>query len=66
MFWHGSYYADLTLPFGLRSVPGIFNRLGDLFDWTLMNNYNVFHLLHNLEDYFTWAPSNSDTCATRL
>ena len=27
MFWHGCYYVDLTLPFGLRSAPAIFNTL---------------------------------------
>ena len=66
MFWHGSYYVDLTLPFGLRSAPGIFNSLADLFHWILTHNYNVLDLLHYLDDYFTLGPPNSDTCATRL
>jgi hypothetical protein len=31
MFWQGGYYVDLALPFGLRSAPGIFNSVADLF-----------------------------------
>ena len=66
MFWQGKYYVDLALPFGLRSAPGIFNTLADVFHWILVNNYNVLDLLHYLDDYFTLGPPNSDLCATRL
>ena len=31
-----------------------------------MNNYNIFDLLHYLDDYVTLGLPNSDTCATRL
>jgi hypothetical protein len=33
MFWQSGFYVDLALPFGLRSAPGIFNSLADLFHW---------------------------------
>ena len=66
MFWHGCYYIDLTLPFGLRSAPAIFNTVADLFHWCLINNWNVIDLLHYLDDYFTLAPPNSTICASCL
>jgi len=30
MKWRNSYYVDLTLPFGLRSAPFIFNAIADM------------------------------------
>ena len=66
MFWQSGFYVDLALPFGLRSAPGIFNSLADLFHWCLVNNWNVCELLHYLDDYFTLGPPNSDICASRL
>ena len=33
MKWRNKYFVDLALPFGLRSAPGIFNTLADLFEW---------------------------------
>ncbi len=65
MVWQGGY-VDLALPFGLRSAPGIFNSVADLFHWCLVNNWNVLDLLHYLDDYFTLGPPNSDKCALRL
>ena len=66
MLWQSGFYVDLALPFGLRSAPGIFNSLADLFHWCLVNNWNVHELLHYLDDYFTLGPPNSDICASRL
>ncbi len=66
MFWQGSYYVDLALPFGLRSAPGIFNSVADLFQWCLVYNWDVHELLHYLDDYFTLGPPASNICAKRL
>ena len=66
MFWHGCYYIDLTLPFGLRSAPAIFNTVADLFHWCLVNNWNVIDLLHYLDEYFTLEPPNSILFARRV
>ena len=66
MFWQNCFYIDLTLPFGLRSAPAIFNTVADLFHWCLMNNWNVLDLLHYLDDYFTLGPPATDICASRL
>ena len=66
MFWRDCYYIDLTLSFGLRSAPAIFNTVADSFHWCAVNNWNVPDLLHYLDDYFTLGPSNSNICASRL
>ena len=58
MFWRDCYYIDLTLPFGLRSAPAIFDTVADSFHWCVVNNWNVPDLLHYLDDYFTLGPPN--------
>ena len=66
MSWQDGYYLDLVSPFGLRSVPVIFNSLADLFHWCLVNNWNVLDLLHYLNYYFTLGPppppANKSSC----
>lgn len=66
MHWKGKYYVDLALPFGLRSAPGIFNNVADLFEWMLIHNWSVEDLLHYLDDYFTLGAAGTDICAKRL
>ena len=66
MFWHGCYYIDLSLPFGLRSAPAIFNTVADLFHWCLVNNWNIIDLLHYLDYYFTLGPPNSTIWVSHL
>ena len=53
MRWRDKFYVDLALPFGLRSAPGIFNTVADLFEWILIHHWSVEDLLHYLDDYFT-------------
>ena len=66
MSWRGKYYVDLSLPFGLRSAPPIFNSVADWFHWILAHNWDVDDLLHYLDDHFTLGPAGSDVCAKRL
>ena len=63
MKWRNKYFVDLALPFGLRSAPGIFNTLADLFEWILQHNYDVADILHYLDDYFTLGPAGTPTCS---
>ena len=35
MKWEGKYFADATLPFGLRSAPKIFNAVADALQWVI-------------------------------
>ena len=53
MKWQESYYVDLTLPFGLRSAPYIFNSVADMVEWILVHSYEVSDLLHYLDDFIT-------------
>ena len=57
---------DTCLPFGLRSVPYIFNRLSQAIHWILTNNYGVQHLLHYLDNFLTAGPADSPVCSHNL
>ena len=35
MKWHGQFFVDLTLPFGLRSTPYIFTSVAAMVEWIL-------------------------------
>ena len=39
MKWHGNYFIDMTLPFGLRSALFNFLSVADLLEWILRHNY---------------------------
>ena len=65
MKWRGHYYVDLTLPFGLRSAPYIFNSVASLVAWILPHNYQVSDLLHYLDDFITAGPPDSSQCFTK-
>ena len=56
MKWRESYYVDLTLPFGLRSAPYIFNSVADMVEWILVHSYEVSDFLHYLDDFITAGP----------
>jgi hypothetical protein len=66
MKWRGQYYMDLTLPFGLRSAPYIFNSVASMVEWILLHNYHVSDLLHYLDDFISAGPPNSDQCQVNL
>ena len=52
MKWRGHYYVDLTLPFGLRSAPYIFNSVASLVEWILFITTR-FQIC-----YITWMTSS--------
>ena len=66
MKWRESYYVDLTLPFGLRSAPYIFNSVADMVEWILVHSYEVSDLLHYLDDFITAGPPASALYAKNL
>ena len=66
MKWRNQYYADLALPFGLRSAPFIFNAIADLVEWILVHSYQIPDLLHYLDDFITMGPPESSQCAHNL
>ena len=59
-------FENLTLPFGLRSAPYIFNSVPDTVEWILVHSYEVFDLLHYLDDFITAGPPASTQCARNL
>ena len=66
MKWRGQFFIDLTLPFGLRSAPFIFNSVADMVEWILVNRHHVPDLLHYLDDFITAGPPQSPRCAANL
>jgi len=64
--WRGKFYIDTCLPFGLRSVPFLFNQLADAIHWSLQHNHNVRHVLYCLDDFFTAGSPGSTECADNL
>ena len=66
MKWQGHLYVDLTLPFGLRSAPFIFNSVADMVEWILLNEHHLSDLLHYLDDFITTGPPQSSQCAHNL
>ena len=66
MKWRGKYFVDLTLPFGLRSVPYIFNSVAEMVEWILLNRHHLSVLLHHLDDFITAGPPNSAQCYHNL
>ena len=45
MRWRGQFYVDLSLPFGLRSAPFIFNSVADMVEWILLHKHRLSDLL---------------------
>ena len=46
--------------------PFLFNQLADAIHWSLQHNYNVRHVLHYLDDFFTAGSPGSTECADNL
>ena len=66
MKWQEFYYVDLTLPFGLRSAPYIFNSVADMVEWILVHSYEVSDLLHYLDDFITASTKCARNLSTAL
>ena len=60
MKWRGQFFVDLALPFGLCSVPYIFNCVADMVEWIILNKYSVADLMHYLDDFLTAGPHASE------
>jgi hypothetical protein len=54
--WRGKYYFELALPFGLRSAPGIYDRLGSALEW-IMNQFAGSQLTARFVDDFPFGAS---------
>ena len=65
MQWKDQLFIDTCLPFGLISIPKLFNILADLLAWILQQQ-GVAPLLHYLDDFFFIGPPSSNTCLQHL
>ena len=63
--WQDQIFVDPMLPFGLRSVPKIFNAVADALHW-ILHSQGIEHLLHYLDDFIMIAPPGSPRCQRNL
>ena len=66
MKWHGQFFVDLALPFGLCSAPYIFNLVADMVEWIIRNKYSVSDLMHYLDNFIMAGPDDSLQCSQNL
>ena len=57
--WQGKYYADMFLPFGLRTSLRIFNLFSEAVHWVLEHKHG-WSITHYLDDFFAVFPPTSD------
>ena len=65
MSWNRCMYVDTVLPFSLRSVPKIFNTIGDTLEW-ILSSEGVTDLLHYLDDFLFLGLPASQECSNNL
>ena len=47
-------------------LPFIFNSMANLVEWILKMNHSIPDLLHDLDDYITAGPADSQQCLNNL
>ena len=58
--WRGKYYFEVTLPFGLRSAPGLYDSLGAAVEWIMNQNSGAHLTTRFVDDFLFGSPSDSD------
>jgi len=62
-YWGKRYYAELFLPFGLRTAPYLFNLFAEVFQWILEQELNKksieVHIIHYLDDFLLVLPPST-------
>ena len=59
--WHGIYYCNRAVPFGLRSAPEIFIVVADGLAWDMFCR-GICKFIHYLDDFFFCSPLDSTIC----
>ena len=59
------YYVDLTLPFGLRSSPYLFEQFASGLQY-IMERKGAHDIEHYLDDYFTCGPAKTNICQENI
>lgn len=65
MEWKSGVIIDACLPFGLRSLPKLFNLLADLLAW-ILEHQGISYLLHYLDDFLTIGQPLTSECHYNL
>ena len=65
MKWEEQLYIDLTLPFGLRSAPKVFNSIADALEW-IVRARGAERTHHYLDDFIVVGAPRSGECAASL
>jgi len=55
--WHGRFWSDQFLPFGLRTSPIIFDKFSSALEWILKNETQWKETLHYLDDFLGVFPA---------
>ena len=63
--WGEAIYFDPMLPFGLRSVPKLFNAVADALEWHVRHQ-GVRQIFHYLDDFIVLGPPDSLQCTESL
>ena len=66
--WEEKFYFFTRLVFGSRSSPKIFDTLSSALNWIAIQNYNLPHTLHLLDDFLCILPPgmNGNAAMARL
>ena len=63
--WRQQYYYDIVFPFGLLSVPYIFDQVVKTLLWICKVSFSVTDLLHPLDGCLTAGPPKLPLCQQR-
>lgn len=61
-YWRGGFYADLALPFGMRSSPPLWEVYGALAQWAAVNRAGVTSLVRYVDDYLLVGAAGTGDC----
>ena len=64
--WQDHYYVDTRLPFGLRSVPFLFNECTRALLWIIQHNYGIPDSIHYLDDFYLAGPAHAPDCQRHI
>ena len=65
LVWRDKYYADLALPFGMRSSPALWEQYATFAEW-IVRRAGVRHVCHYVDDFLVGGPAASDECAAAI
>jgi len=61
LIWRDQFYADLALPFGMKSSPALWEQFATLAEW-ILHNKGLKWVKHYVDDFIIAGPPGSDEC----